>query len=62
MCNHSQARTLGAQNNLFYGLLLDEITRREVIEFVEEEDAVMDCSDDNNQVSSWMKNQILTVW
>jgi hypothetical protein len=31
--------------------LFDEITRREVIEFVEEEDDVMDCSDDNNQVS-----------
>jgi hypothetical protein len=32
-------------------LLLDEITRREVIEFVEEEDDVMDCSDDDDPVS-----------
>jgi hypothetical protein len=43
---------LGAQKVASHDSLLDELTRREVIKFVEEEDDAMDCSDDDNPVSS----------
>jgi hypothetical protein len=51
-CNRSQARTLEARKVICHEALLDEITRRDVIEFVEEEDDVMDRSDDDVLVSS----------
>ena len=51
-CNQSQARMLEAQKVMLHKSLLDEITRRDVIKFVEEEDDVMDCSNDDALVTS----------
>ena len=51
-CNQSQARMLAAWKVISHDFLLDEITRWMVIKFVEEEDDVMDCWDDDNPVSS----------
>jgi hypothetical protein len=45
-CNKTEARRKGAQkvSNHDHGRLLDEISRMEILEFVEEEDDIMDCS------------------
>ena len=51
-CNQREARMLGARKLVSHDSLLDEIMRRAVIKFVEEEDDVMDCSDDDDWVSS----------
>jgi hypothetical protein len=52
-CNRREARTQGARKLLSHDSLLDEIARRAVIEFVEDENGdVMDCSDDDVPVSS----------
>ena len=51
-CNRSQARTLQARKVLSHESLLDEITRRDVIEFIEEEDDVLERSDDDAPVTS----------
>lgn len=51
-CNRSQARTLQARKVLSHESLLDEITRRDVIEFIEDEDDVLERSDDDAPVTS----------
>jgi hypothetical protein len=51
-CNRREARMFGARKIVSHDSLLDKITRRAVIEFVEEEDHVMDRSDDDDPVSS----------
>jgi hypothetical protein len=47
-----QVRTLQAQKVMSHESLLDEITRRHVIEFIEEEDDVLDRSNDDAPVIS----------
>jgi hypothetical protein len=45
-CNKTEARRKGASklSEPDHGRLLDEISRMEILDFVEEEDDIMDCS------------------
>jgi hypothetical protein len=51
-CNRSQARRLQGRKVMSHESLLDEITRRDVIEFIEEEDDVLEHSDNSALVTS----------
>ena len=51
-CNRSQGQTLQARKVLSHESLLDEITRRDVIEFIVDEDDVLERSDDDAPVTS----------
>jgi septum formation inhibitor-activating ATPase MinD len=51
ICNRSQAQTLQARKVLSHQSLLDEITRRDVIKFIEEEDDVLERSDNDAPVT-----------
>jgi hypothetical protein len=52
-CNKTQARNKGAQkiSEQDHGRLLDEITRMEMLEFVEDEDDIMDYSGSEGEQS-----------
>jgi hypothetical protein len=52
-CNKTQARNKGAQktSEQDHGRLLDEVTRMEMLDFVEDEDDIMDCSGSEGEQS-----------
>jgi hypothetical protein len=52
-CNKTEARRKGALklSEPDHGRLLDEISRMEILDFVEEEDDIMDCSGSDGEQS-----------